>query len=160
VFYDVSEGAGDYFSMLCLGRGAACGDYDNDGRLDIAVSHLDQPLAVLHNETATPHHFIGLELLTKDRTPASGGRVIITAGEKTRVVPIVGGGSYLSSRDPRLVIGLSDYDGLVQVEVVWPGRRTDSYRDLSPDKYWRLSEGGAAKPSVTLLARTGSEQSP
>lgn len=158
VFYDVSEGAGDYFSKLCLGRGAACGDYDNDGRLDIAVSHLDQPLAVLHNETSTPHHFIGLELLTKNRTPAAGGRVIISTGESRRVVPIVGGGSYLSSRDPRLVIGLKDYDGLVQIEVVWPGGKTDSYRDLAPDKYWRLIEGGAAKLSATSWARTEPER--
>jgi enediyne biosynthesis protein E4 len=160
VFYDASDGSGDYFSTLLLGRGAAGGDFDNDGRVDLAVSHLDQPLAVLRNETRTPHHYIGLELLAENRIAASGGRVIVTAGERRREVPIVGGGSYLSSRDPRIMIGLGEHEGPVQIEVVWPGRGTDTYRDLSPDRYWRLCEGGAGRISVASVARTGPEESP
>jgi enediyne biosynthesis protein E4 len=157
VFYDVSDGAGDYFTVPCLGRGAAGGDFDNDGHVDVAVSHLDQPLAILRNETRTPHHYIGLELLPRNRIAASGGRAIVTAGGRRRVVPIVGGGSYLSSPDPRIVVGLGEYDGPVQIEIVWPGRQTDTYPDLAPDRYWRFCEGGPGRVSAVSILKTGSD---
>lgn len=140
-FYDISAEVGGYFSRPCLGRGAAGGDFDNDGRLDLAVNHLDLPLAVLHNETSLEHHFIGLELLPVNRVHPSGGRVIVTTQTDERVVPVVAGGSYLSANDPRLIIGLGDLGGPVDVEVKWSAQRSDRYENLTPDRYWILPEG-------------------
>jgi hypothetical protein len=132
---------GGYFDQLSVGRGAAKGDLNNDGRIDLAVSHLDNPMALLLNETSSTHHFIGLELLPQDRIYPAGGQVILSAGQQRRLLPIVGGGSYLSSSDPRIVAGLGSYEGAVDVTVVWPGRGTSTFHNLSTDRYWVLREG-------------------
>src|SRR5262249_28648338 len=62
IFSDVSDEAGSYFREPCLGRGLAAADYDNDGDLDFAVTHLDRELALLRNDTQTNHRFVGLQL--------------------------------------------------------------------------------------------------
>lgn len=141
-FDDVSRIAGPYFEDLWLGRGAAGADYDNDGDVDLVVSHLHRPVALLRNDTQTPHHFIGLDLRTPTRLPPAGARVVVTAGDRKMVMPIVGGGSYLSSGDPRLVIGLGDWDGTVDVEVYWPTGGVGLFPGLPTDRYWRITEGG------------------
>jgi hypothetical protein len=144
VFSDVSSAVGGYFAERCLGRGVAGGDYDNDGRLDLAVNHLDVPLALLHNETPVEHHFIGLELLSGNRCYPAGGRVIVTSVHGRRIIPVVAGGSYLSSNDPRLLIGLGRNAGPVDVEVQWSQKQSTRYQNLQIDRYWVLSETGGA----------------
>lgn len=141
-FEDVSRIAGDYFQELWLGRGAAGADFDNDGDVDLVVTHLHRPVALLRNETRTPHHFIGLDLRTPNRLPPLGGRVVITAGDRRIVVPIVGGGSYLSSGDARLVVGLGEWARAVNVEVAWPSGAVEQFPELAAGRYWRITEGG------------------
>jgi len=147
IFNDVSKFTGGYFLQPVLGRGAAGGDYDNDGRVDLAVSHLDQPLSILHNETRSPHHFIGLELQSSDRIHPAGGRVHVIAGGRRRVIPIIGGGSYLSSGDARIVVGLGRHRGSLRVEVIWRPGRKDTFEKLTTGRYWLLREGKAALPT-------------
>lgn len=139
-FSDVSSAIGGYFADRYLGRGVAGGDFDNDGRLDIAVSHLDVPLALLHNETPLENHFIGLKLLARDRCHPAGGRVVITSAGSSRVIPVVAGGSYLSSNDPRLLIGLGSNAGPVDVEVQWSPNHSTLYENLQIERYWVLPE--------------------
>ncbi len=149
-FEDVSRIAGEYFQDLWLGRGAAGADFDNDGDVDLVVTHLHRPVALLRNETTTPHHFIGLDLRTPNRMPPWGGRVVVTAGDRRMVVPIVGGGSYLSSGDARLVVGLAEWERAVNVEVSWPSGAVETFPDLSSGRYWRITEGG--RPARQELA--------
>lgn len=144
IFNDVSSTLGEYFAKPCLGRGVAGGDYNNDGQPDLAVSHLDIPLALLRNETKSEHHFLGLELRPMNRCYPVGGRIVLHSSQGTRVVPIVGGGSYLSANDPRLLIGLGMITEPVDVEVHWSPESISHYKDLSPDHYWILPEKGAA----------------
>lgn len=160
-FDDVSARAGPYFTRPALGRGAAGGDYNNDGKVDLAVSHLDHPLAVLRNETRTPNAFIGFELVRRMRTSAVGGRIIVTTGARSRVIPIVGGGSYLSTSDSRIVVGLGRHNGRVQVTVVWPGGQRESFGDLSSHRYWLLREGqrALAAPVSAVPPRTKDDSS-
>ncbi len=143
-FRDVSDSVGEYFQNPCLGRGVAGGDFDNDGRVDIAVNHLDLPLALLQNQTPEINHFIGIELLPGNRCHPSGGRVIITSNDRRRVIPIVGGGSYLSANDPRLIIGLAEKKGPLDIEVYWSPDNVSIYKNLAVDRYWVLSETGRA----------------
>lgn len=141
-FSDVSSSVGEYFAVPCLGRGVAGGDFDNDGRLDIAVNHLDVPLALLRNETPVIHHFIGIEFLSENRCYPAGGRVLVKSAQGERVIPIVAGGSYLSTNDPRLVIGLSNNQGPVDIEIQWSPGKSSRHKNLTADKYWILSETG------------------
>lgn len=140
-FDDASDRCGDYFSQLVIGRGVARGDYDNDGKSDLAVSHVDRSMAVMHNETRVSHHFIGFQLIPVDRVYPVGGRIVVIDGDVQHVVPIVGGGSYLSSSDPRIIVGLGENSGPVDVVVQWPGRATQTFDNLSSGEYWQLQEG-------------------
>lgn len=147
-FSDVSSSLGEYSSVPCLGRGVAGGDFDNDGRLDIAANHLDLPLALLRNETPRNNHFIGFELLPGNRCYPAGGRIVIRSTRGERIIPVVNGGSYLSTNDPRLLAGLGEVDSPVDVEVHWAPGRLSRYEGLSVDRYWVLSETGKAYPKT------------
>ena len=149
IFSDFSATLGGYFDVECLGRGAAAGDFDNDGRVDFVVSHVDRPLALLKNETKSRFRFIGLQLLTRNRTSPIGARVGATIGGRKRTSAIVGGGSYLSTNDPRLVIGLKDHTGPVRFEVTWPSGETYSYGPLEPGRYWLIREGNEPLQAAT-----------
>jgi hypothetical protein len=75
-----SPGSGSYFRTRRVGRGLAWADYDNDGKPDLAFSHNGGPIAPLHNETDTPHHWLRLELIgdgKKSNRNAIGARVAI-----------------------------------------------------------------------------------
>lgn len=141
LFYDISDHAGAYFQDYWLGRAVAAADYDDDGDLDIAVSHLERPAALLRNDTHTGRHFLGLKLETRDRIPPVGGRIVVSVRNQRQVFPIVAGGSYLSSGDPRIIAALGEESGPVPVEIHWPSGRIDRYNDLLPDRYWIVREG-------------------
>ena len=141
-FEDVSPLAGPYFQDKWLGRGAAGGDYNNDGAIDLVVTHLHRPVAVLRNETRTDNRFIGFDLRTPNRVPPWGARIEVTAGQRKIVAPVVGGGSYLCSGDPRIVIGLGKWQGPVNVEIHWPSGQVGRHDELEAGRYWRITEGG------------------
>lgn len=141
IFHDVSDEAGDYFRDRWLGRGVAAADYDDDGDLDLAVSHLGRPLALLRNETVTNRRFLGLQLETPYRAPPVGGRIVVTAGNARQILPVTAGGSYLSSSDSRILIGLGDHEGPVRLEIFWPSGRVDRFEELIADRYWCIVEG-------------------
>lgn len=138
VFLDVSRQAGSYFEELCLGRGAALADFDFDGDSDVLVTHVDRPAALLRNETPAAGHFLGLDLRTSNRIPAVGGRVVIEFADRQTVVPVTAGGSYLTSGDSRLLIGLGLGPEACRLTVYWPDGREDQFDDLAVDRYWRV----------------------
>jgi hypothetical protein len=137
---DVAPVAGDYFRDLWLGRGAAGADYDNDGDLDIAVTHLDRPFALLRNDTQTERHFVGLDLSTPNRLPLAGGRIVVTANGKQTLVPLIAGGSYLSTGDTRVLVGLDDVQQ-ASITVYWPGGGIETFDLPQVDRYWRIRPG-------------------
>ncbi len=141
-FIDVSDDVGgSYFGGRWLGRAAAGADYDNDGDLDIAVSHNTTPVALLRDDTAAPGRFLGLDLRTPTRLPPIGGRVEVRSGTRRIVRPVAAGGSYLSSHDPRLLFTLPPGDEPAEVTIQWPSGGVDRFT-LAGDAYWRVTEGG------------------
>jgi hypothetical protein len=140
-FDDVSQGAGPYFDDLWLGRGAAGADMDDDGDVDLAVTHLHRPVALLRNDTPTGRNFVGVDVRPLARHRAVGGRVVVTAGERRWTKPLMTAGSYLSSGDARLLFGLGESLQPVQVEIFWPSGRTDRFENLDPNRYWVFLEG-------------------
>ncbi len=138
-FDDVSAAAGDYFHEKLLGRGVAAADFDQDGDLDIAISHLHRPLALLRLDVQNGHYF-GLSLTRRNRLPPAGARVEIVQHNDRWTAPYVVGGSYLSSNDPRLLIRLPT-DQPVDLTVYWPDGQVEKFHRVPVDQYVRVIAG-------------------
>ena len=136
-FEDVSLWGGDYFQSDWIGRGAAIGDLDNDGDLDIAVSHQLDRSAVLRNDTDVGARAVVLHLIGRapSNRSAIGTRVVARGLDLTLVREVVGGGSYQSASDRRVHIGLGQHDALPEVTLNWPSGRTDSWTGLPAGHY-------------------------
>jgi len=142
IFHDVSSMAGQYFNELWLGRSVAAADYDNDGDIDLAITHLNRSFTLLRNVTpAQSRSFVGLKLETRDRMPPVGGRVVLRTDRRDIVHALCAGGSYLAAPDTRLVLCWPETETLREVEVHWPSRRVDRWNDLATCCYWDLVEG-------------------
>jgi hypothetical protein len=136
---------GPYFLQPHNARGAAFGDLDNDGKIDVVVSHLNEPVTVLRNVAPTEgRHWLGIELVGAKHRDVVGARVVLEgpAGPQTRFAK--GGASFASTNDARHVFGLGAETSVGKVTVHWPSGETQQYTDLEPDQYWRLTEGEAA----------------
>ncbi len=127
---DRTERAGPGWKVPRLGRGLAIGDIDNDGRPDVVILPQNAPLALLRNRTDGGRRLtLRLEGGPSNRD-AIGARVTVTVSGARRNFWRFGGGSYQSSHDPRLMIGLGDADQADEVEVVWPSGRTSRFGPL------------------------------
>lgn len=140
VFEDVSAVAAPYFTTVHAGRGAAVGDLDNDGAIDLVVVHQDQPVTLLRNRRP-PQHWLGLQLAgDASNTDAVGARVSVEFKGRQLVRVVRGGGGYLSHFDSRIVVPRVD-DAPSSVEVRWPGGRRERFAGLAGNRYHRLLEG-------------------
>ena len=139
-FVDVSSSAGPYFSEALIGRGAATGDLDNDGDLDIVICNLADRAVLLRNETASGH-WITLDLVTADgRRNPIGANVRIQAGGQRQRGFIHGGVTYLSQSDRRVHFGLGDAASLDRVEIQWPDGQRQVVEDLSVDRFLEIKQ--------------------
>jgi len=110
--------------------------------LDLAVSHLNEPVTVLHNEADTAgRHWLGVELQGANHRDVVGARIILEAGGRRQTRFAKGGGSYLSSWDRRHVFGLGSADRVGRLRVVWPAGKEQEWQGPDTDGYWRLTEG-------------------
>jgi hypothetical protein len=142
-FGDITDRAGAPFQSVEVGRGAAFGDIDNDGDIDIVVGATNGSLQLLINQTGNRRHWIGLRLLGVDgRRDALGARVAIArTGQPTVTRRVRTDGSYGSASDARVLAGLGSSAVDPTVRVTWPDGRTDEWRDLRVDAYTTLREG-------------------
>jgi enediyne biosynthesis protein E4 len=143
-FANVSAQSGPAFSKPISARGLALGDFDNDGAVDVLVSANDGPPVLLRNNLAKQNHWLGLKLVGKKSNPdAIGARVSYQSGDLKCSRMKVGGGSYLSSHDPRMVLGIGKREKFDWLEVKWPmpGGKTERFTDLPIDRYIAIVEG-------------------
>lgn len=117
--------AGPFFAQEHVARGAAFGDLDNDGDIDIVISRMDARPIILSNESASGS-WIRLHLMgRRSNRSAIGASVVVHAEGQAIHRHLKGGGSYLSANDPRLLIGLGSARGVDRVEIRWPsGQRS------------------------------------
>lgn len=139
-FTNIAESGGSYFQTAHNARGLVLADLDNDGRIDLVASHLNEPVAVLRNAAKADHHWLGLELIGKGRREIVGSRVVVTSGGATFTRFAKGGGSYASSGDRRLLFGLGDSKAIERVEVFWPWGKSQVVNGLTIDQYARVVE--------------------
>jgi hypothetical protein len=139
-FADATARAGPYFREVHAARGLAVGDLDNDGRPDLVVSHVNEPLTLLRNESDSGHHWLGIVLEGKGHRDVVGAKVTLEVGGRTLTQFAKGGGSYLSSGDRRLLFGLGTANRPGRLTVSWPRGTTQTRDGLAADHYWLLSE--------------------
>ena len=141
-FRNVSEGAGSAFEADYSSRGLAVGDYDNDGDGDVLVSNNGEPPILLRNNTQAGHGWVGLRLVPTDSNPgATGATVSWRAGDMERSRYRTSGGSFLSSHDPREILGLGVEDRAETIEIRWPSGTVDVLEDVAGGAYHNVIEG-------------------
>jgi hypothetical protein len=141
---NISASAGPVFSLPLAARGLALGDFDNDGAVDVLISVNNGAPVLLHNQSARGNHWLGLKLIGKKCNPeAIGALVTWKAGSLVRSRLKNSGGSYLSSHDPRMVLGIGTNPKFDRIEIRWPqpSGRVDVFTGLPIDRYITIVEG-------------------
>ncbi|MCP3963559.1 MAG: CRTAC1 family protein [bacterium] len=143
VFEDVSAAAGSAFERSEVSRGAAAGDVDNDGDLDLLITNNNGPARLLINNAGGRRHWLGLRLL---RDPAGwdvlGARATVVLPDgRSLVRRSRTDGSYCSAGDPRLHFGLGDATSVTEVRVDWPDGSRESWIPEGVDRYLTLVRG-------------------
>jgi enediyne biosynthesis protein E4 len=146
---NVSESAGDAFHKDYSARGLAIGDLNNDGYADIVFTENGGPPHVLINNATAGNHWLGLRLAPKTTNPAASGAIIRwSIGGKVFSRLKNAGGSFLSSNDPREIIGAGKAQ-IEWVEVRWPApsHRVDRIAAPQMDRYLTVTEGEGTSPN-------------
>ncbi len=142
--HNVSDQAGSAFHKAFPARGLAVGDYNNDGAVDVLVCNNGSAPLLLKNNAAAGNNWLGLKLegVTCNRD-AVGAKIFWTAGGKKRSRLKNNGGSYLSSHDPREVLGIGKAGKIDELEIHWPApsKQVDRIKDLPINKYVHIIEG-------------------
>jgi enediyne biosynthesis protein E4 len=143
-FQNVSAQSGPVFAKPLSARGMAIGDFNNDGAVDVLVSVNDAAPILLRNNAGKQNHWLGIKLIGKKSNPdAVGARITYQAGDLKRSRTKVGGGSFLSSHDPRIVLGIGKRTKIDWLEINWPQPNpiTERLTDLPIDRYVTVVEG-------------------
>jgi len=132
-------------------RGAAFGDLNNDGNMDIVVLNMDGPPQLLLNQGGEHNRSILFKLIgTKSNKMAIGAKLTVSAGKMVQTAEVHAGGSYLSSNDPRLHFGLASESHINEVTIRWPSGEKQILRDLSAGFMYTIVESKGITEKVSL----------
>ena len=140
----MSENAGPIFHKDFAARGLAVGDYDNDGAIDVLIGINGGAPVLLKNNAAKGNNWLGLKLEgVSCNRDAIGARIVWKAGGKTHARLKNNGGSYLSSHDPREVLGIGTAKLIDELEIHWPApsKQVDKLTNIEPNCYIHIVEG-------------------
>ncbi|MFO0952640.1 MAG: CRTAC1 family protein [Isosphaeraceae bacterium] len=153
--------AGSYFDTKHVARGAAFGDLDNDGDVDIVVNHKDSTPAVLRNDTKSENRWIRVELQgTRSNRDGIGAVVEAEAGGRTIHRLRKGGCSLQSANDPRLTIGVGTADEVLKLTVRWPSGAVSTLEHLKTGQSYKVVEPAEAKGPVASAPAPGTPSAP
>jgi len=140
-FQELGDEAGPGISAKHESRGAAFGDFDNDGDIDIVIMNRNEAPSLLRNDAPPGNHWIKIRLEgTKSNRSAIGSRVIVRYGGKVQAQCLTSQSSFLSSNDPRLHFGLGKIK-TVDIEVHWPTGVSESFKAVAADQLVTIQEG-------------------
>ncbi len=162
-FVDISAAAGGVFKEAWAARGAAFGDLDNDGDVDIVVSDLHAPAHFLRNEGGNRNHWIGFDLRgTKSNRDAIGAQLRLTGGDgKVQYAMVSTAGSYLSASDRRVYFGLGREQTIREIQIKWPSGAEQRITGLKPGQIVKIVEAAQAvapAPPQERPAKEAAEQ--
>ena len=141
-FTDVSAQAGHTFQLSEIGRGAAFGDVDNDGDVDVLVGNNNGPVRLLVNRIGNRRHWLGIRAAGASGRDMLGAKVTLLRPDGTGLVRRVrSDGSYASASDPRVIFGLGDATSFSRVRVQWPGGRVEEWPVPGVDRWSTIREG-------------------
>ncbi len=143
-FQNISGESGPIFAQPISARGMAVGDFNNDGAIDVLISVNNGAPVLLRNNAGAQNHWLGLKLVgRKSNIDAVGARITYQAQDLKRSRMKVGGGSYLSDHDPRVVLGIGKRTKIDWLEIKWPmpSGATERFTDLPIDRYITMVEG-------------------
>ncbi|PYX01933.1 MAG: CRTAC1 family protein [Acidobacteria bacterium] len=122
-------------------RGAAFGDINNDGNVDIVIVNVGEPPSLLLNQGSNGNHRVLFKLIgMKSNKSGIGARVTVMTATSTQFNEVRGGGSYLSQNDPRLHFGLGADSKISQIEIRWPNGKIETLRELPADFIYTIVE--------------------
>ncbi len=143
-FQNVSSQSGPIFAKPLSARGMAIGDFNNDGAVDVLVAINDGAPLLLRNAVGSQNHWLGINLVgTKANPDAIGARITYQSGDLKQQRMKVGGGSFLSSHDPRMVLGIGKRTKIDWLEIQWPqpSGKVERITELPVDRYITIVEG-------------------
>jgi enediyne biosynthesis protein E4 len=135
-FREIAADVGSDFAEAKVGRGAAFGDFDNDGDLDVLITTNGGPAYLYRNDQLSGNKSIRFRLLgTESNRDAIGATVRISFAGQASTRTVKSGGSYLSQSELPVTFGLGKQDLVDRVVVRWPRGRTEEYKKLKPGRY-------------------------
>ena len=141
-FEALGDRAGSAFDRSAVGRGAAFGDVDNDGDVDVLVGNDAGPARLLINEVGNRNHWLGLRLVGAGGRDMLGARVVVERpGAAALWRRARSDGSYASANDPRVLVGLGDSEAAPAVTVHWPDGKAEAWPAVAVDGWHTLEQG-------------------
>jgi len=149
-FKDVSSSMGPGISERVSSRGAAFGDYDNDGDLDVLVLNLGDAPSLLRNDGGNKQNWIKLKLIgTKCNRTAIGARARVVVGGHAQIDEVHSGSSVMSQSDLRLHFGLGKADVVDAIEIKWPTtQKTEKFTNVKANQIITIREGSGIVTSA------------
>lgn len=134
-FVNVAPAAGPYLSEPHLGRGVAGGDLDNDGDIDLVLSPINEPTAILLNESPNHNHWLRVRLIgVRSQRDAVGAHLTLVTSAGKQIRQVKGGGSYLSQSDLNCFFGIPQDARIEKLLIRWPSGATQELFDVTPDR--------------------------
>ena len=141
-FVEIGAQAGSGLAVEKVSRGAAFGDYDNDGDIDILILNIDDTPTLLRNDGGNQNHWLQVSLIgTASNRDGIGARIEAEIAGRVQIRQIAAGTSFLSHSDTRAHFGLQRDTKVEQLVVRWPGGRVEEFRDLDADQWLVITEG-------------------
>ncbi len=154
-FKDVSSEAGPGINELFSSRGAAFGDYDNDGDIDVVILNMNDLPSLLRNDGGNLQNWIKIRLIgTKCNRTAIGARVRVVTGNHTQMDEVHSGSSVMSQCDLRLHFGLGKATTVDLIEVKWPTtQKIERFTQVKTNQILTIREGSGIVDTVKAKAK-------